>query len=203
MKNKSPDYLFRTIPQRISSYITGNSDEIPRFKTKNNFYKNSFFPNTTIEWNNFDQDLRNSESYALFRSSILKFIRPPPNSFYGCRNIIGIKLVSRLRLGLSYLREHKFKHSFQDMLNPLWNSGMDAESSTHFLLQCPLYINERCTLMSNLNRINPQISQTSLQLLTNTLLLGNSSYGVKTNIHIRNATIDYIRLTKRFDEPLF
>ena len=51
--------------------------------------------------------------------------------------------------------------------------------------------------------INSQISQTSLQLLTNTLLFGNSSYSDKTNTHILNATIDYIRLTKRFDEPLF
>ena len=116
---------------------------------------------------------------------------------------MGIKLITRLRLGLSHLREHKFKHSFQDTLNPLCNCGMDVESSTHFLLQCPSYINERCTLMSNLNRINPQISQTFLQLLTNTLVFGNSSYSDKRNTHILNATIDYIRLTKRFDEPLF
>ena len=193
----------KIIPQRRSSYITRNLDEIPLFKTNHNFLKNSLFPSTTIEWNNLDHDLRNTESYTLFRSSILKFIRPSPNSFYGCQNIMGIKLITRLRLGLSHLREHKFKHSFQDTLNPLCNCGMDVESSTHFLLQCPSYINERCTLMSNLNRINPQISQTSLQLLTNTLLFGNSSYSDKTNTHILNATIDYIQLTKRFDEPLF
>ena len=203
MKNKSPDYLFKIIPQRRSSYITRNSDEIPVFKTNHNFYKNSFFVGTTIEWNNLDHDLGNTECYTLFRSNIIKFIRPSPNSFYGCENIMGIKLVIRLRLGLSHLREHKFKHSFQDTLNPLCNCGMDVESSTHFLLQCPSYINERCTVMSNLNRINPQISQTPLQLLTNTLLFGNSYYSDKTNTHILNATIDYIQLTKRFDEPLF
>ena len=203
MKNKSPDYLFRIIPQRRSSCITRNSDEIPLFKTKHNFYKNSFFPSTTIDWNNLDQDLRNSESYTLFRSSILKFIRPSPHSFYDCQNIMGIELVTRLYLGLSHLREHKFKHSFQDTLNLLCSCGMDVESSTHFLLQCPSYINERCTLMSNLNRINPQISQTSLQFLTNTLLFRNSSYSDKMNTHILNTTIDYILLTKRFDEPLF
>ena len=193
----------KKIPQRRSSYITRNLDEIPLFKTNHNFLKNSLFPSTTIEWNNLDHDLRNTESYTLFRSSILKFIRPSPNSFYGCQNIMGIKLVTRLRLGLSHLREHKFKHSFQDTLNPLCNCGMDVESSTHFLLQCPSYINERCTVMSNLNRINPQIPQTSLQLLTNILLFDNSSYGDKTNTHILNATIDCIQLTKRFDEPLF
>ena len=83
LKNKSPDYLVKIIPQRRPSYITRNSDEIPLFKTNYNFYKNSFFPSTTIEWNNFDNDLRNTESYTLFRSSILKFIRPSLNSFYG------------------------------------------------------------------------------------------------------------------------
>ena len=30
-----------------------------------------------------------------------------------------IKMVTRLRLGLSHLREHKFKHSFRDTLNSL------------------------------------------------------------------------------------
>ena len=116
---------------------------------------------------------------------------------------MGVKLVSRLGLGLSHLREHKFKNSFKNALNPLCNCARVVESSTHFLLQCPSYINERYTLMSNLNRIDPQISQTSLQLLTNTLLFGNSPYSGKTNIRILNATIDYIQLTKSFDEPLF
>ena len=53
--------------------------------------------------------------------------------------------------------------------------------------------------MSNLNIINPQIPQASLQLLTNTLLIDNSSYSDKTNAHIFNATID-ILLMKWFDE---
>ena len=159
LKNKSPDYLLRKIPQRRSSHIIRNSDEIPLFETKHNFYKNSFFPSTTIEWNNLDQDLRNSESYTLLRSSILKFIRSSQNSIYSCQNIMDIKLVTRPRLGLSHLREQKFKSSFYDTLNSLCNCGMDLEYSTHFLLQCPLHISETCTLMSNLNRINPLIFQ--------------------------------------------
>ena len=169
------------------------------------FYKNSFFSSTTIQQSNLDEYFRNSESYTLFRSSILKFIKPSLNSFCDFQNIMDIKLVTRLHLGLSHLRENKFKHSFQDTLNPLCNFGMDVKSPTHFLLQCPSYINERYTLIaiSNQNRINTQMSQTSLQLLTNTILFRNSSYRHKTNTHILDATIDYIQLTKRFDEPLF
>ena len=71
---KITELSFRITPQRRSSYITRNSDEIPLFKAKHNFHKNLFFPGTTIEWNNLNQDLRNSESYILFPSSILKFI---------------------------------------------------------------------------------------------------------------------------------
>ena len=153
--------------------------------------------------NNIDQDFRNCESYTLFRSTILKFIRSSPNRFYGCQNSMVIKLVTRLRLGLSHLRELKFKHNFQDILNPHCNRRMEVKPSTHFLPHCRSIINERCTLMSNLNRIKPQIFQTSLQLLTNTLLLGNSPYSDKTNTRILNTTINYIRLTKRLDKPLF
>ena len=46
----------------------------------------------------------------------------------------------RLRLGLSHLREHKFKHNFQDSINPLCNCGHDIESTTHYLLHCPLFL---------------------------------------------------------------
>ena len=113
LKNKSPDYLFRIIPQRRSSYITRNADEIHFFKAKHNFYEYSFFTSTTIEWNNLDQDLENSESYNLFRSSILKFIRPSPNSFCKWQNIIGTKLVTKVNLGLSHLRERKLNTVFR------------------------------------------------------------------------------------------
>ena len=99
-ENKSPDYLFRIIPQRRSSCITRNSDEISLFKAKNYFHKNLFYPSATIEWNNLNQGLRNSESYTLFHSNILKFVRPSPNSFFVCQNMTRIKLVTRVRPGL-------------------------------------------------------------------------------------------------------
>ena len=38
-----------------------------------------------------------------------------------CKLIVLLQLLTRLRLGLSHLREHKFKHNFQDTLNPIRN----------------------------------------------------------------------------------
>ena len=75
-------------------------------------------------------NLRNSNSIPVFKEKILNFIRPSPNSIFDICNPKGIKLITRLRLGLSHLREHKFKHSFQDTLNPLCKCGQDMESIT-------------------------------------------------------------------------
>ena len=80
-----------------------------------------------IEWNNLCPRLRKSERFSVFKTNILKFIRPFLNSVYNCHNPKGIFLITRLRLGLSHLRDHKFKHSFQDTLNPLCSCGDDVE----------------------------------------------------------------------------
>ena len=115
-KNESPRYLFNIIPIRNLAYSTRNHVNIPLLKTNHNFFKNSFFPSTIIEWNNLDPNLRNSDTYGTFRNAILKFIRPSPNSVFKGHNPQGIKFLTRLRLGLSQLCEHKFKHSFQDCM---------------------------------------------------------------------------------------
>ena len=80
-----------------------NLANIPSLIFKHNFFKNTFFPSTILEWNKLDPSLRNSASYNVFKNSILKFIRPFPNKIFQCHNAKGIKLVTRLRLGLSRL----------------------------------------------------------------------------------------------------
>ena len=65
---------------------------------------------------------------SVFKEKILNFIRHSPNSFFDCHNPKGIKRITRLRLGLSHLREHRLRHSFQDTINPLCDCGKDVES---------------------------------------------------------------------------
>ena len=123
--------------------------DIPFFKTRHTFFKNSCFPSTIIEWNKLDHNIRsfnsfNTQAVSIFRKrkSILKFIRPSANNFFNSHNPKGIKFITWLRLGLSHLQEYKFKHSFQDSLNKSSNCGLDIESTTHYLLHCPTYITE-------------------------------------------------------------
>ena len=68
-------------------------------------------------WNKLDWKIKNSEHIETFEKRVLSFIRPSPNSTFNCYNHKELKLLSRLRLGLNHLREHKFKHGFQDSLN--------------------------------------------------------------------------------------
>ena len=167
------------------------------------FYKIFFFPSSIIEWNNLDPKLRNSESFSIFKNNILKFFRPKPNSFFNCCNLKGIRLITLLRLELSHLREHKFKYNFQNCLNPLCSCGSSIETTSHFLLHCPIFHDKRHTLLSTLNNIDSKKLESNDSYLTQTLLLGSTSIDSEANTLVLNATIDYILSTERFEQPIF
>ena len=170
---------------------------------KHNFYKNSFFPSSIIEWNNLDPKLRNSENLSTFKNNFLKFIRPEPNSFFNCCNLKGIRLITRLRLELSHLSEDKFKYNFRNCLNPLCSCGLSIESTSYFLLHCPIFHGKRHTLLSTLDNIDSKILESNDSYLTQTLLFGSTSFDSETNTLVLNTAIDYILSTERFEQPLF
>ena len=197
-ESKSPQYLFKLIPKKTHAYATRNADNIPCFKIRHNFFKNSFFPSTIIEWSNLDPTLQNS-SFVFFTNSILKFIRPSPSNAFDYNNYKGIRLIMQLYVGMSHLREHKFKYNFQDCLNPVCSCGLNIESTSHFLLHCPTFNDERYTLLSNLNKINCKLLELTKSSLSQTLLFGNTLFDKEKNTLILNATIEYILSTERFE----
>ena len=134
---------------------------------KHNFYKNSFFPSAIIKWNNPDSNLWNSESFGTFENNILIFIRLKPTSCLNCCNLKGIRLITRLRFGLSH--EHKFKYNFQNCLNLLCSCGLSIESTSHFLLHCPIFNNKWHTLLRTLNNIDCKILESTPPRLKLTL----------------------------------
>ena len=145
--NQSPRYLSQLVSSPNTRYFSPSPENIPQLWTKHDFFENSFFPSTIKEWNNLNPHIRKSKSISIFKSNILKFIRPKTNNVYHCHNPKEITLITRLRLGLSHLRERKFKHSFQDCLDPLCLCCNETETSTHYLLHCLTYTNERMTLL--------------------------------------------------------
>ena len=103
---------------------------------------------------------------------------------------------------MSHLREHKFKHNFQDCLNPICSCGLDIESTSHVLLHCPTFNDERYILLSTLNNIDPTLLELTKSSLSQTLSYGNTLFDKEKNTRILNATIEYILSTERFEKPL-
>ena len=181
-KNKSPKHLFELIPEKTHARATRNVDNIPCFKIRHDFFKNSFFPSTIIEWNSLDPTLWNSKIFVVFKNSILKFIRPSPSNVFNSNNYKGIKLIARLRVGMSHLREHKFKPNFQDCLNPICRCGLDIESTSHFLLHCSSFNDERSTLRCTLDKIDCKLLELT-NLLYHKLCYIVTYYLIKKKIY--------------------
>ena len=202
IKNQSPKYLSELIPPARQAYMTRYNKSITLLNVKHDYFKNSFFPSTIIEWNNLHSSVRNSENLALFKKRILAFIRPSANNTFHCINPNDLKLITRLRVGLSHLRFHKFKHSFQDTLNPICNCGT-VKTTIHYLLLCPNFSNERLTLFNKLQSIDENILSKDDFNISKVLLFGDNSFNDAKNTSVPTASIEYIISTKRFDAPLY
>ena len=149
-----------------------------------------------------DSNLRNSETLAIFKKRISAFIRPSANNTFHCQCPDGLKLITRLRLGLRYLRFHKFKHNFQDTLNTTCCCGT-VETTIHYLLHCPNFSNERVTLFNKLQSIDENILSKDDSNISKVLHFGDDSFNDVKNTSVLTASIEYILSTKRFDVPLY
>ena len=118
---------------------------------------------------------------TLQTQKLLNFIRPCANSIFDIHNPPGIKLLTRLRLGLGNLHEHKFRHCFQDTLNPLCECRKDIESTMHFFFHCTDFLIPRESLFQKIRNIEDNILSQSETQLTQILLYGNQNYHSSIN----------------------
>ena len=58
------------------------------------------------------------------------------NSLLSIHNPLGEKLLTRLRLQLSHLNEHRSRQGFGDIISPLCACNAEIESTEHSLLRC-------------------------------------------------------------------
>ena len=152
-------------------------------KARHNFFKDSCFPAVISEWNSLNIDIRDSSSINVFKKELLKFIRPEANSTYNINDTKGLKLLTRLRLGLSHLGDHKFRHNFQDCVSPMCYCDQDIETTTHFLLHCPNHHCARKTLFIKINEVNGTILRQSDSTIKQVLLLGDNKLDLETKFY--------------------
>ena len=89
----------------------------------------------------------------------MDFFRVNANPIFSIHNPLGITLLTRLRIGLTHLREHKYGHNLLDTRNPFCTcDGKSIEFVEHYLLRCPNHARYRTVLFENLNCIKENLN---------------------------------------------
>ena len=107
--------------------------------------------NWTFDWQKqFDLPLSYAKSFKKFRNTLVKVRRSISDLRNRIHHLFGLKLLTRLRFGLSHINEHKFKHNF-NCINQLCTCSFKVDSTKHFFLHCYYYSALLISLLNNLN----------------------------------------------------
>ena len=97
--------------------------------------------------------MRNSESMSILKSKLLSFIHPVQTNIYNIFDPKGLTFLTRARLGLSHLNDHRFPYNFQDCLNPLCSCSLEIEEISYYFLNCHYFLHHRVVLMNSVKSI--------------------------------------------------
>ena len=195
------EYLFSIIPQSNHRYNTRSNENVTTFYCRTDVFKYSYFPYTILEWNKLDVQIRRSKSFLSFKNSLLKIGQPTAKATCNIHNPIGLKFFARLKLGISNLSEHKFKHNFQDCVNPLSSCSLEIESLSHSFCSHH-FTNIRSTLLDDLQSVDINIPSFSENNLVDLLFYGSPTFNSNQNNKIQSS-ISFIINYERFSGSLF
>ena len=100
LQTLKPLYLFNLIPPKLNSLRHPSTYSLMR--CRNDYFKNSFIPYVVKEWNRLSTKIRNSTSWQQFRKLLLSLIKPSCSSLFSVHDLVGVKLLIRLRLSFNY-----------------------------------------------------------------------------------------------------
>ena len=202
MTEKASNYLINLIRKR-DTIIRTRSNSIPTFHCRTDCFQYSFFHSTLNDWFSLDINIRNSDSISLFKSILLSFIRSVQNKIYNIFDPEGLKFLTRLHVGLSPLNAHRFRHNFQDCLNPLCPCSLEIEDTAHYLLHCRHFSTQRANLMNSVKSVFQSFELLSENNKKDLLLFSDSRFDENKNKVILEATLTFIKKYERFTGSLF
>ena len=107
---------------------------------------NSFSPDAITSWNIFIKHFDDVSSFAILKKHINSFFRPMTKSIFGIHDPAGLRYLFQLRVGLSPLRSHKYRHNVTDTTSDICHCNRGIKDTNHFLFSCPDYAILRATL---------------------------------------------------------
>ena len=183
LSNGQPSYIYDLLPVNSFNLVSCKSE----------YFKSSLIPNVIYEWNKLNPDIRSSAWYNLFRNALLKFIRPFQRMTFNINDSVGVKLLTRLRLGFNHLREHQFRHGFRDILNYLCPCSIEAKTTAHYFLRYHFYNANRYVLINELNEIDSSFSALNENNFIDLILYSSDKFDDKKNQNILMCTIKFIK----------
>ena len=93
---------------------------------------NTFFLELFLNGTKYIPDIKDV-SITVLKKHLLKEIQSDPHPVYKIYKSIGLKVPTRLRLGLSH--QYRFNHNFENCLSPLSTCILEAETTSHFFLR--------------------------------------------------------------------
>ena len=170
------------------------------FKNYGSDFKKSFFSHTSSLWNNLPKDVQ-CKDLVDFKIYTNKELKPPRYKHFSRGNKLGNSLLTKIRVGRSDLKQHRFTIGLSDSPECLCHHR--EESPLHFFIDCFLYLPERQTLFERFEHYIPNFPNFPKYKKLDTILRG---------IHIENpdllplnttltiAVQNFILHTKRFSE---
>lgn len=184
----TPNYLNILVPplvQETSQYSLRNAQNVTLVHGNTNLYSNFFLPSVIRDWNNLSEEIRNSQTFSIFKTKLLGQRSKPPTYYNYGERITQIHH-ARLRLECSTLHSHLFKKNIIE--SPLCSCGV-VETSKHFFFSCPNFTQFR-------NQFLSEITHLPLQ----TLLCGNIHLTETENENIFTAVHLFLARSGRFTQ---
>lgn len=175
----APKYLYELLPGTVgenSQRNLRNANDIKSIKCRTETFKCSFIPSSISHWN----ERKNNDIQEIKKAC--------NNLFYFGRRETQIKH-AQLRMKCSKLNAHLFNLHVTE--SPDCHCGFNCEDTSHYLLQCPLYINERNELIECLRNLRCYTVNEDI------LLRGFDTFEYETNLSIFAAVFLFIEKTKR------
>ena len=202
LNDLAPKYTTDPIPPlRQSRYSLRKQDAIGRIRTRTEKFQSTFYSHCLSEWNKLNPEIRLAPSIASFKTKLLSKIRPLPKPVFRIHDPTGLSYLTQLRVGLSELNFHKFKHNFRDTINPMCPTNDGIEDTEHFLLLCPSFEVPRRDLLAGVSALLRPLGHINLsnEFLMQILLYGDKDFPNNLNKDILLLTLRFIHETGRFN----
>ena len=132
-----------------------------------------------------------------FKLALKKHLTPVRYKFLGYGNKIGNKLLTRIRVGRSYLNDHSYQ--IQMTPSPKCACLFSRESPLHYFLDCTLYTEERRTMIGVLEQYLPKFNTYTKNKKLDIICNGFDKDNIelfKTNVTLQYTVQNFIIKTK-------